>query len=169
MKVRPLTQEDDAAWHGLMLDATRTHPAAFLLSHEEVASLQPDQVAASLGRGHLRGLFDNAALIGFAGLHLWELDRLRHRADVGPFYVAPARRGSGAADLLMGALVETARARGVTWLDLWVAVDNVRAIGFYRRFGFEQVALRHDALRLPTGPVDDLLMTLNLDAARRPI
>jgi ribosomal protein S18 acetylase RimI-like enzyme len=162
MTVRPLGREDAASWRSMMLEATRNHPAAFLLSPPEVAAMTDDHAAETLGRGNLHGLFEGCALLGFAGLHLWQLDRLRHRADIGPFYVAAAARGTGAADRLMGALSERARAGGVCWLDLWVAASNTRARAFYARHHFREVARREDAVRLDDGSEDDVLMTRRL-------
>ncbi|MGB3555733.1 MAG: GNAT family N-acetyltransferase [Jannaschia sp.] len=166
MIVRPLFVDDSDAWHEMMLSATRSHPAAFLLSSDEVATMSEEQVADTLARGHLHGIFDGSTLTGFAGLHLWRLDRLRHRADVGPFYIAPFARGTGAADRLLGALTTVARAEGVTWLDLWVAASNDRARAFYARNDFVEVARREDAVRMGEVSEDDVLMTRRLEARR---
>jgi len=162
MIVRPLAVGDAPAWRLMMIEATRSHPAAFLLSTREVADMQADQVIDSVSRGNLSGLFADGTLIAFAGLHLWQLDRLRHRADIGPFYVAESRRGTGAADLLMESLAARAAAMGVVWLDLWVAAMNARARRFYARHGFHEVARREDAIRLEHGSEDDVLMTRRL-------
>ncbi|WP_371156996.1 N-acetyltransferase family protein [Jannaschia sp. 2305UL9-9] len=163
MIVRPLFGADAPAWRAMMLDATAANPAAFLLSASEVGAMTDDQVRQNLEQGRLRGLFDDEArLLGFAGLHLWQMDRLRHRADIGPFYIDPTARGTGAADRLMTALVDIARAGGVVWLDLWVAASNGRAQAFYARHSFQQVARRQDAVRIDGRSEDDVLMTRRL-------
>jgi ribosomal protein S18 acetylase RimI-like enzyme len=162
MIVRPLGAEDAAAWLEMMVEATRTHPAAFLLSEREVAEMSSEHAAETVAHGNLHGLFEQDALIGFAGLHLWQLDRLRHRADIGPFYVAEARRGGGRADHLMETLAGIAGGAGVEWLDLWVSGSNGRARRFYARHGFLEVARREDAMRLGSLSVEDVLMTRRL-------
>ncbi|GIT93152.1 hypothetical protein JANAI62_35640 [Jannaschia pagri] len=162
MMVRRLNAGDAAAWHGLMTEATRSHPAAFLLSPDELAAMTPEQIQANMDQGRLRGLFHGDRLLGFAGLHLWQMDRLRHRADIGPFYITPDVRGAGAADRLMDALADVARANAVTWLDLWVAASNGRARAFYRRHGFKEIATREDAVRMGDVSEDDVLMTRRL-------
>ncbi|TFL16067.1 GNAT family N-acetyltransferase [Jannaschia formosa] len=162
MIVRPLAAGDGAAWRLMMIEATRTHPAAFLLSPREVGEMRAEQAVDSVSRGNLHGLFAGDTLIGFAGLHLWQLDRLHHRADIGPFFLTESQRGTGAADALMEALAARARESGVTWLDLWVAVRNARARGFYARHGFREIARREDAIRLDHGSEDDVLMTRRL-------
>ncbi|PWJ15009.1 GNAT family N-acetyltransferase [Jannaschia seohaensis] len=161
MIVRPLGAEDAAAWHALMAEGTRTHPAAFLLSPREVGEMTQAQAVESVSRGHLHGLFDDG-LIGFSGLHLWQLDRLRHRADIGPFFVTEGRRGTEAANTLMEALAARAKEAGVIWLDLWVAASNGRARAFYRRHDFAEIARREDAVRLGERSEDDVLMTRRL-------
>lgn len=165
MIVRPLGAADGAMWHAMMSEATRSNPAAFLLSFNELAAITPEQAQARMEQGHLHGLFDEGArLLGFAGLRLGQLDRIRHRADVGPFYVDPAARGTGAADILFEALVDVAQAGQVAWLDLWVAASNTRAIAFYSRHGFTMVGRRADAVRMGDTSEDDLLMTRQLAA-----
>lgn len=164
MILRVLAPGDGPAWRALMTEAVRAHPAAFLLSGAEVAALSAEQVAASLERGHLHGLFAEDRLVGFAGLHLRQRARLRHRADIGPFYVVDLARGTGAADRLMDGLAARARAGGVAWLDLWVAASNGRARAFYARHAFREVARREDAVRMGDRSEDDVLMTRRLVA-----
>lgn len=61
-----------------------------------------------------------------------------HPADGGLYgvWVDPAARGGGAAEALLAAAVEWARARGHARLRLDVGDHNARAVGFYRRTGF---------------------------------
>lgn len=164
MSVRPLQEADAANWLALMREGTETSPSAFLLSASEVRSMTLDRAEAAMARGDTHGVFSDAqTLLGFAALHIWPLERVRHRADVGPFYVTAEARGSGAADRLMDALTHRARDAGVTWLDLWVAEDNARAQAFYVRHGFEPIGLRPDAVRIDGVSCDDLLMTRGLE------
>ena len=48
-------------------------------------------------------------------------------------FVAAEARGSGAADALIGAVVEAGRARGWAWLRWFTAEDNYRARAVYDR------------------------------------
>ena len=165
MIVRPLYAADGPLWHAMMRRATRSHPAAFLLSGPEVDAMSSEQVRANLSQGKLRGVFDDGTLLGFAGLNLWQLERLRHRADIGPFFIAEEARGTGASTYLMHALVDVARANGVVWLDLWVAASNARARAFYAREGFTEIARREDAVRIGNASEDDILMTRRIARA----
>ena len=91
-----------------------------------------------------------------AALRIMPFARARHRAEVGPFYVVPEAQGTGAADLLMEALVTHARELDVTQLELSVAADNPRAVRFYERHGFRQEGRLPNAVMMPEGPQTDL-------------
>jgi ribosomal-protein-alanine N-acetyltransferase len=56
--------------------------------------------------------------------------------------VARDRWGKGLGTTLVGALVTESERRGVTRLVLEVRLDNERAQGLYRSFGFEPVGIR---------------------------
>jgi GNAT superfamily N-acetyltransferase len=166
VKVRPLTQADGPVWHALLREGIAGYPSAFLLSLEEVESMSADRQAASLAQGNTYGVLSQTDdLLGFANLHLWSLYRIRHRADIGPFFVSARHHGTGIADFLMEALANAARAGGVTWLDLWVAENNTRARGFYARHGFSPIGRRQDAVRIDGRSETDLMMTRHLDGA----
>ncbi len=62
--------------------------------------------------------------------------------DLVSMWVAPACRGTGLAERVVAAVVGWARDDGATALDLDVALDNARAIGFYRRLGFRSTGRR---------------------------
>ena len=56
-------------------------------------------------------------------------------------WVSPDARGSGAADLLVSAAVDAARAESAQRVVLWVADGNARARAFYVRAGFRVVGI----------------------------
>jgi ribosomal protein S18 acetylase RimI-like enzyme len=53
--------------------------------------------------------------------------------------VAAEHRGTGAADALVADFLAAMRERGAERVNLGVEADNGRAIGFYRRLGFEDL------------------------------
>ncbi len=59
-------------------------------------------------------------------------------ADVVGVWVRPTHRGDGTVDALLEAAVEWAVAHGAETVSLDVHVDNHRAQGAYRRFGFRE-------------------------------
>lgn len=82
--------------------------------------------------------------LGFIATDLDEAPSVFDRSDrlvVCDIYVREPHRGTGLARDLIGCAVERARAEGCAELVLDVDVDNERALGFYRKLGFEP--LRH--------------------------
>jgi ribosomal protein S18 acetylase RimI-like enzyme len=57
-------------------------------------------------------------------------------------WVSPQVRGTGVAELLIGAVVDHARAVGAPRITLWVALGNARARAFYLRMGFTPTGRR---------------------------
>jgi len=68
---------------------------------------------------------------GLSGPDVLELKRI---------YVASSWHGQGIAQKLMDAALNAARARGASkiWLGVWE--NNARALGFYKKYGFERVS-----------------------------
>ncbi|SDZ61140.1 Ribosomal protein S18 acetylase RimI [Jannaschia faecimaris] len=163
MHVRPLAEDDAAVWQVLMWEGVEDFPSAFLMSKSEVESMTPDRCRSALAQGNTYGVVShNSELLGFASLHLWSLERIQHRADIGPFFIRSVHQGTGAADVLMQALAAGAQAAGVNWLDLWVAEANKRAQAFYARHGFRPIGRREDAMRIAGVSETDVLMTRHL-------
>ena len=74
--------------------------------------------------------------VGFATIYwTWSTERARRLAVMNDLFVAPEARGSGAADALMQACVDRARAAGAVALEWVTAHDNHRAQKVYDRFG----------------------------------
>jgi ribosomal protein S18 acetylase RimI-like enzyme len=57
-------------------------------------------------------------------------------------WVSPQVRGTGVAELLIGAVVDHAWAVGAPRITLWVALGNARARAFYLRMGFTPTGRR---------------------------
>ena len=72
-------------------------------------------------------------------------------------YLKEAYRGLGIGKLLLQAVIDTARQKGIDYLELEVVADNVRAIGLYERMGFETLCCLPDAIRWEDGSSHDLL------------
>ena len=68
------------------------------------------------------------------------------RADWEVVSIAADRPGSGAGSALIGWIREAAAAAGAARLWLMTTNDNVRALRFYQRRGFDLVAVHRDAV-----------------------
>ncbi|GHF73783.1 GNAT family N-acetyltransferase [Seohaeicola zhoushanensis] len=163
LSVRALGPEDVDDWRRLRTEGLRLFPGAFLITLQEAEAAERDTDLAAMARGGRFGVFDGARAIGIGAIRCMGLSRIRHRAELGPFYVSPQAQGSGAARLLLDALLDHARAMGALQVELYVAGDNPRAIAFYERHGFARCGTVPRAVIMPEGPVDDLFYVRMLD------
>lgn len=112
------------------------------------------------------GNFLAAALLAIRGKRCW----------IGGFGVAPEQRGKGHAAALLDALIENARLRGCTTMQLEVLDNNTAAIAVYERAGFRRIrrlrsfewcgSSESDAHRFSRLRAEDLLD--DLDSSARP-
>lgn len=83
----------------------------------------------------------DGGVIGFATYGPWR-PKTGYRFTVeNSVYVHPDHRGRGAANALMPALIEHARARDVRSIVAGVEASNARSIALHEKFGFRRVAL----------------------------
>lgn len=159
---KTLASEHAEEWHALRLDGTRDFPLGFLLTVEETAATPIERCREILDTGTLRGVFEAGKLVGFCGYRSQRLERTRHRAEIGPFFVASDYQGSGAAQVLIQGVVNEARESGIAQLELFVDTENDRAIAFYERQGFERIAIHPDGVRIDGVPRDGYFYRLSL-------
>ncbi|MEI7054627.1 GNAT family N-acetyltransferase [Nocardioides sp. CCNWLW239] len=68
--------------------------------------------------------------------------RLQTTADeleayLAELYVVPSRRGQGLGTILLQAIIDEAKARGATYMDLGTSEDDTSARALYEKFGFD--------------------------------
>lgn len=140
--VRRLDPDDWRMLRSVRLEALRESPKSFGGSHAEEVSQD---------ESYWRGLFSpstalfqaqiEGASVGLAvGIAARPDDVDPEAAHLGSMWVAPASRGSRAADLLVTAVVGWARETGHPRVVLWVFDDTPRAAAFYRRAGFKETS-----------------------------
>ena len=98
------------------------------------------------------------APLGYAVLTMPDLPEGTARAgdlELVRIYVLSVAQGTGTGARLMRAAIDSARARGAGRLLLGVYEENVRAIAFYRRMGFEAIGTR--TFTVGTQRFDDLV------------
>lgn len=155
LSYRPLTADDAAMWQDLRISGVRDFPLGFMVSLEEALAASPERCCRILEGGAFRGVFDKIQLIGFCGYHPNHMSRLKHRAELGPFFVCPDYQGTGAAQTLMQGVIQEARVNGLAKLELYVDTRNPRAIAFYEAQGFHRVATHYDTIRIDGQSYDD--------------
>ena len=92
--------------------------------------------------------------------------RCRHRAEV-TFVLLKDYCGIGIGGKLMQECILWCKAKGVTQIELTVAVGNKRAINMYENFGFKTTGRFPNALRYPDGTfADEQLMVLEINISK---
>ncbi len=157
-----VTPDHSSDWRDLRLEGARDFPLGFLLTLEEMAEADMDRCSEILMSGNVRGVFCYGKLIGFCGFRPQQLKQIKHRGEIGPFFVSRKYHGSGAAKRMMSGVIDEARASKLEQLELFVDTENLRAIAFYERFGFERIATHKDNVRINGVSRDDYFYTLRL-------
>ncbi len=159
---RQLTADDAATWQDLRVAGVKNFPLGFMTSLKEALSTPLERCRNILQGGAFRGVFEQTQLIGFCGYHTHQMSRIKHRAELGPFFVSPTYQGTGAAQILMKGVAQEARRNGIAKLELYVDTQNPRAIAFYEAQGFHRIATHYDTIRIDGQSYNDYFYVLNL-------
>jgi ribosomal protein S18 acetylase RimI-like enzyme len=164
--IRPLREDDWAAFQQLRLYATVESPLAIWPTREEEARRTPDEVRARIAPTAFQavfGAFAGADLVAIAGVRREALAQVAHKAMLWGVYVHPGHRRGGLARRLLGAACAHARAQGVLQIHLAVNADNPRALALYESLGFTAYGREPRTLRVDGVFYDEILMALPLD------
>jgi len=161
--VRRLDSEDLQPWKEIRRSALETTPTAFGRTLTSFLAQSDSDHRQKLSGSVVFGAFIQGNIVGSAGWYPVDYQTESHRGKVNSVFVRPAYRRQGIAAKLMQYIIADAK-RFVLQLELSVTVGQDRAIGFYRRQGFDIVgtiprALCHDGVFS-----DEHLMVRNLDA-----
>lgn len=160
MNVRPARPSDAAAILAIQAEAARelrsiaTHP-------EEVRSVAEEEALLAQW-GSATGVMlvaeEGGVVVGFCAAARGRRRATAHTADVG-LTIAAAHRRRGVGRALMLAIEAWARVQGVRKLTLGVFATNASAHSLYRALGYVEEGLRREQYLLPSGPVDEVLMS----------
>ena len=144
--IRPAEPSDWEAVRDIRLRSLREEPDAYASDYLTETRFEPDVWKQRLATASSQLAFDDDhALVGIAtGLDTGDGDTY-----VVGMYVAPEARGSGCARQLLDAITKLAVGRQAKRLVLEVAESNVRAIRFYRSYGFVTTGRRRSLGRDP--------------------
>lgn len=170
MEIRRLAPSDAATYRALMLDAYALHPDAFTASVDERAPLPLAWWASRVKPGDdvdelFHGAFDDATLLGVAGLRFETRPKTRHKGTLLGMYVDSRATGHGIGRRLVGAVLDAARARaGVRVVQLTVSEGNAPAQALYARCGFVAFGVEPFGITSDDGFVSKVHMWIDLQA-----
>jgi GNAT superfamily N-acetyltransferase len=157
-EIRAVREDDWRAMRDIRLEALREAPAAFGSTYaREVAFTEADWRRRAGGYGFFAFLPDLGDLpVGLAG----GIDEGAGVAELVSMWVRPQARGRKVGAALVTAVVDWARGRGLSRLNLWVTDGNQAARALYERYGFTPAGERQP---LPSDPAQtEFRMMLSL-------
>ena len=165
--IRPLTENDAAAFKALRLASIADSPTAVWPTVEEESRLTPEQVKAKLEQTPNQvvfGAFIGDQLAGIAGLRRESLIQLLHKASIWGVFVRPEMRKAGIARQLFACIKAHAQALGVLQIHLSVNAENGRARDLYASLGFQRYGIEPRGACIAGQFYDEEHMCLRLDA-----
>lgn len=156
MQARALRADEAEVWKTLRIEALTEYPLAFLTTLEEAKKQPLEMIAGRLSSGNSFGVFDEEC-VGIGALIPLPYAQTAHRIQIGAYFVRASAQGTGAADLLMEAMLARANALGCWQCELSVLETNERARRFYARHGFEVVGRTPNAVVVDGQGLDDLV------------
>lgn len=146
MQIRRLTSADVERYRVVRLEGLRSDPSTFRYSETEDEAIPASTWAARLERDFVVASEQDGEILGVGGFARSAGEKLAHKGLIWGMYVRESARGTGAADAIMRALINHARAH-VRQLQLTVMADNARARAFYERHGFVHYATEPQAVK----------------------
>jgi RimJ/RimL family protein N-acetyltransferase len=156
-EIRNIRQSDAAAFAQLLIQLSRETPFTLLSEAENTALAQsqpertrqlieaPNQQVLVATRSH--------ALIGFVAVSQGVFEKNRHACSLMTGVLRDYWR-QGVATALMDLALSWVEQRGITRVELTVMEDNVPAIHFYEKFGFQREGVKRNALIVDGAPVN---------------
>lgn len=140
------------------MEGFRLQDREFRIAPEDEAKLSLDVVQARLARDFVVGAFSGDVLMGIAGLTRFAGVKVEHKTLLWGMYLKADFRGSGAADMLMSAMIDQAHSEAEV-ITLTVVDENRRAVRFYERWGFWKYGVEPASVKLADGSyLDEALM-----------
>ena len=155
--IRRLGPADAAAYREIRLEGLQRHPEAFGSSYESEAGLSLEEFADRTVAVTTFAAERDGRLLGIVGLARETMAKRLHRGTLVRMYVRPEARGTGAADALVLAVLDQARAEGLDAVLLAVIPEAAAARRLYDRHGFTVYGVEPGALRIGDRAYDDEL------------
>ncbi|AQZ15628.1 hypothetical protein BZL39_I03760 [Zygosaccharomyces parabailii] len=167
-QIKRLTPEDAEQYHQIRLEGFRLQYREFRYSPEDEMSLPPGAIATRLQRDFVVRAYMQDELIGIGGITRCAGFKLNHRAILWRMYVRPNYRRKGVANVVMDELLTYAHERNIERIILTVVSENVKAINFYKHYGFIPYGVDASAIKLRGGTyLDEVLMAHSLLPKKR--
>jgi GNAT superfamily N-acetyltransferase len=171
--VRRIAPDDAERLRGVRLAALANAPGSFWQTLADESARPPEDWRAralrnSAGDGHATFLLErDDDPMGM--VDVYQPSRAPEFRELAAMWVAPAVRGTGAADVLLDAAVGWSLTVGAIGVRLWVVPTNTAAVRIYTRHGFTLIGDPEPDTDDPAGKVYvPMLLALDEQAAASP-
>ncbi|GAE25275.1 acetyltransferase [Halalkalibacter wakoensis JCM 9140] len=164
MIIRMLQKKDSEAFKELRLEGLKEEPKAFAASFEEELDKPTTYFENKLTNESIYyGLFQEEHLVGMVSLTRPSLQKMRHKASLGSFYISSEARGKGYGKKILIQVMQEAKRLGIEQLQLVVAMPNEKAKQLYESLGFYVYGFEKRALKVNGEYIDEEYMMRELE------
>ena len=104
--------------------------------------------------------YDDKEIIGIAILIRESAIRIAHKSHLTSVFIEPKFQQKGIAHILLNTVIKHARAQQIEQILLTVVEDNMIAINFYKKLGFQMYGTEISALKDQDKYTNEILMKL---------
>jgi len=145
LECRMLKPQDAEIFRPVRMAALQEAPLDFESVYEFESRMLLPELQKLMQQHAIIGAFSAGQLKGFAIIDGVRMPRIAHRARISSVYVTPDVRGTGAAESMLRWVLKEF-GRFFTLYRLGVRADNERAIGFFKKLGFQEIGVEPHAM-----------------------
>lgn len=152
-------QNWESYWN-LYIEALKLDDLAFSMTLSEALEMNADSIRKSLKDSLIIGGVVDDKLVGIAKLIFRNNEKLKHKGELGSFFVLPSYRHDGIGTKLLGEAISLAK-QHFEFLRLYVNTEN-SAVSLYKKFGFSIYAIEKYGKKNGNSYVDEYVMQADL-------
>lgn len=161
--IKRLDANDYESYHKLRIEGATLQENEFRYSAQDEIKLSKQNTIERLNSDFVIGAYHADSLIGIGGISQFSGSKINHRALLWGMYVRKENRGTDAANQIIDSLINHSSHIKIEKLLLTVVSDNIKAIHFYKKWGFVPYAIDANAVKISNGNyLDEILMVRSL-------
>ncbi len=138
MEVRYITSTDDRMAISKVYEESWKYAYKDIIPRDYLDSIPEGRWASNIDSQDWKTLVcvDNGRIVGTSSFCKSRFEQFQDWGEVISIYLLPGYIGKGYGKILMEATLSELKMQGYENVFLWVLEENIRARGFYERFGF---------------------------------